>query len=308
MTFALDPLDREIVERLIENGRSTNRSIARQVGVSEAVVANRIQKLLSSRVLRFTAQQDIFAAGLAFNAYVDITVRGATNEEVARQLAQLEEVFSVTICAEDPTIMIWVAAADEHRFAEVLLYELPQIEGIHEVCTLTPLKILRFTHRLFLGDSTPYLPNHDQGTKTKILEIIAKNARITNREIGDRLNMTEGNVRHHVNSMLKNKQIRISAAVNAEAYGYGMPVFLRLSITLKDLDRACDRLIEIADMGLLTITSGRYNVFCNLSTSGDLSLKGIIDVILRDIPGLISFKSSQARQIVKFNTNVTRIL
>ena len=201
-----------------------------------------------------------------------------------------------------------MATTSEERLVDVLLSKIANIDGIHEISALTPLKILRFRHDVFLGESTPFIPSGERNTKTKIIEILSENARMTNKEIADRLCMTEGNVRHHLATMIKNGQIRIAAAVNALAYGYGSHVLLRLSITPKELDRVCDTLLDHPEIGLIAVTSGRYNIFCNISGAQKFSLPGFVNNLVSDMPGLVSFHTTEITQTLKFNTNVARIL
>ncbi|MBW2056695.1 MAG: AsnC family transcriptional regulator, partial [Deltaproteobacteria bacterium] len=55
MTKPLDATDLRIIDLLQQDGRISNIRIARTLGVSEATVRNRLQKLLEEKVVQIVA-------------------------------------------------------------------------------------------------------------------------------------------------------------------------------------------------------------------------------------------------------------
>ncbi len=88
----LDELDREIVARLGEDARTSNRQIAEEVGVTEGTVRSRIRRMLEEKQIRITAVTNIDRYRDAAIAYIWVEVeRSDQAEKVARQLADMRE-------------------------------------------------------------------------------------------------------------------------------------------------------------------------------------------------------------------------
>ncbi|WP_062121720.1 Lrp/AsnC family transcriptional regulator [Sphingobium herbicidovorans] len=54
----LDPIDQEIVQRLSHDARISNRSIAKEVGITEGTVRQRIKRLQKDGLIQFTVVTD----------------------------------------------------------------------------------------------------------------------------------------------------------------------------------------------------------------------------------------------------------
>ncbi len=55
---AIDEISKEIIEQLQEDGRRSYAAIGKAVGLSEAAVRQRVQKLVESRVMQIVAVTD----------------------------------------------------------------------------------------------------------------------------------------------------------------------------------------------------------------------------------------------------------
>ncbi len=73
----MNPIDRQIVARLVADGRSSYSEIGSAVGLSAPAVKRRVDKLLDTGVLRgFTAVVDPGALGWGTEAFVEVHCRG----------------------------------------------------------------------------------------------------------------------------------------------------------------------------------------------------------------------------------------
>lgn len=79
----LSELDYRILDRLRENPRATNKSIAQQLQVSEATAAARIRKMEQQSVMRIVPMQDFGFVGHDTLAILDIHVSGRPIDLVA---------------------------------------------------------------------------------------------------------------------------------------------------------------------------------------------------------------------------------
>jgi Lrp/AsnC family transcriptional regulator for asnA, asnC and gidA len=83
------------VGKLQENGRQSNVSIARALGLTEATIRNRIERLLSSGFIRITAVIDPRRTAYQIDAIIWMRVRRDEALQVAQWLAALPNVAYV---------------------------------------------------------------------------------------------------------------------------------------------------------------------------------------------------------------------
>ena len=111
MSDPLDPLDRRIVEILLRDGRTPAAQIAEEVGLSRPAVADRIEKLERSGVIRGTTVV-LEPEAIGRNVTAFISARGATlspkGREAFRALMQSDEVREVHTVAGDDCYLIKV--------------------------------------------------------------------------------------------------------------------------------------------------------------------------------------------------------
>ncbi|MPQ98879.1 AsnC family transcriptional regulator [Modestobacter sp. I12A-02628] len=121
----LDDLSRAIIEQLQEDGRRPYARIAEAVGLSEAAVRQRVQRLLDAGVMQIVAVTDPRQVGFARQAMVGIRTHGDTRV-VADALAGFEEVDYVVIAAGSLDLLVEVVCADDDQ----LLDTVSRIRGV----------------------------------------------------------------------------------------------------------------------------------------------------------------------------------
>ncbi|MEI2825165.1 MAG: Lrp/AsnC family transcriptional regulator, partial [Dermatophilaceae bacterium] len=95
---ALDEISKSIIEQLQADGRKSYAAIAAAVGLSEAAVRARIQKLIDGGVVQIVAVTDPMQVGFKRQALVGIKVSGDMRD-VASALSALPEVPYVVTTA-----------------------------------------------------------------------------------------------------------------------------------------------------------------------------------------------------------------
>ncbi|MBW2121965.1 MAG: Lrp/AsnC family transcriptional regulator [Deltaproteobacteria bacterium] len=130
MTKPLDATDLRIIDLLQQDGRISNIRIARTLGVSEATVRNRLQKLLEEKVVQIVAVCDPFKIGFGIVGSISINIDPKKVNTVLNELNKLQEVWyiALTTGSTDVDIDFNVRSLDDLR---VLLYDkITRIDGI----------------------------------------------------------------------------------------------------------------------------------------------------------------------------------
>ena len=94
----LDSVAKGIIEQLQQDGRRSYAAIAKAVGMSEAAVRQRVQRLVDTGVVHIVAVTDPLQVGFERQALIGVNVQGDVNA-VADALAEVPEVDYVVITA-----------------------------------------------------------------------------------------------------------------------------------------------------------------------------------------------------------------
>ncbi len=114
--WALDPVDRRIVDLLERNGRMANNAVAEAVGIAPSTCLGRVRGLVERGVIRgFHADVEPNAVGRNIQAVIAVSLqphaRGAISR-FARELAALHEVRNVYFVAGSHDFLVHVAMPD----------------------------------------------------------------------------------------------------------------------------------------------------------------------------------------------------
>jgi Lrp/AsnC family transcriptional regulator for asnA, asnC and gidA len=139
-----DDLDKGIIALLRREPRASNRDMADALEVSEVTVGNRIRSLAERKLMKVVAQEDIWALGYELVVLVDVFVAGRPAEDVALDLAALEQTGSVSVTMTSPELIVQVFARDRTDLLRVLETQIGPIRGISGAECLVVLEALKF--------------------------------------------------------------------------------------------------------------------------------------------------------------------
>lgn len=144
--LAEDPMNREIIRRLQEDGRTSYSEIARALGTSEATVRNRVNRMIETRLLRIIAVVDPVSLGNTAYAMIGLKLAaGADPRRVAKVFVDCGEVTYVLFTAGCYDLLVEVICEGQEAFRSFLLercYNNPDIASIEPMMGLQLLKSL----------------------------------------------------------------------------------------------------------------------------------------------------------------------
>ena len=115
----LDDTSKAIIEQLQIDGRKPYAAIGLAVGLSEAAVRQRVQRLIDSGVMQIVAVTDPLTVGFNRMAMIGIKVEGDL-QDVADQLATFPEVDYVVVTAGSFDLLAEVICEDDDHLLELL--------------------------------------------------------------------------------------------------------------------------------------------------------------------------------------------
>jgi Lrp/AsnC family transcriptional regulator for asnA, asnC and gidA len=141
-----DEIDKAIIYSLQKDGRRSYATIAEELGLSASAVQQRAQRLMERGVLKVRAVTNPFLMGVPVIACINLEVDGSMIREAAADLAKLEEVTYVVICAGSYDIQIEVTCRDNTHLLDVIT-EISKINGVRSTETFVYLEIVKNSYQ-----------------------------------------------------------------------------------------------------------------------------------------------------------------
>ncbi|MGE5290486.1 MAG: Lrp/AsnC family transcriptional regulator [Micromonosporaceae bacterium] len=117
--IVLDRISMQIIEQLQQDGRRSYAAISQAVGLSEAAVRQRVQRLLEAGVMQIVAVTDPLTLGFHRQTMIGIKCEGDP-ERVADVLAEMEEIDYVVLVAGSFDLLVEVVCEDDDHLLEIL--------------------------------------------------------------------------------------------------------------------------------------------------------------------------------------------
>jgi Lrp/AsnC family transcriptional regulator for asnA, asnC and gidA len=136
----LDDVSKRIIEQLQEDGRRPYATIGKAVGLSEAAVRQRVQRLLDGGVMQIVAVTDPMQVGFSRQAMIGVRVEGDITA-VADRLVEMAEVEYVVITAGSFDLLIEVVCEDDDHLLDLLCHRIRGIPTVKSTETFVYLKL-----------------------------------------------------------------------------------------------------------------------------------------------------------------------
>ena len=135
----MDEIDRRLLEELEQNSRQSNMELSKKIGVSEATIRNRIQKMLEKGIIRrFTIERGLNQGLLAFvliNADPHIP-----SSEVVISLVSLKGVNRIYDLAGPHDYLIEISVNSPLELNEIV-DKIRESDGVQKTITLVALRV-----------------------------------------------------------------------------------------------------------------------------------------------------------------------
>jgi Lrp/AsnC family transcriptional regulator for asnA, asnC and gidA len=136
----LDEVSKRIIEQLQEDGRRPYAAIGKAVGLSEAAVRQRVQRLIDSGVMQIVAVTDPLQVGFSRQAMIGVRAEGDL-QVVADRLADLAEVDYVVITAGSFDILVEAVCENDDALLDLVSSKIRNIAGVRTTETFVYLKL-----------------------------------------------------------------------------------------------------------------------------------------------------------------------
>ena len=139
-TVVIDDTDKAIIEALQADGRMPYTRLGAAVGLSEAAVRQRVQRLTESGVVQIVAVTDPLMLGFSRMAMVGLKVEGDLRT-VAADIAAIPDVSYVVIVSGSFDLLMEVVCEDDDHLLTILNDKVRAIPGVRSTETFTYLRL-----------------------------------------------------------------------------------------------------------------------------------------------------------------------
>ena len=137
---ALDAISKGIIEQLQADGRRPYATIGKAVGLSEAAVRQRVQRLLEHGVMQIVAVTDPLQVGFPRQAMIGVRCEGDV-EQVAEAIAEMPEVDYVVITAGGFDLLVEVVCEDDDHLLELVSKRIRSVPSVRSTESFVYLKL-----------------------------------------------------------------------------------------------------------------------------------------------------------------------
>jgi Lrp/AsnC family transcriptional regulator for asnA, asnC and gidA len=142
---SVDEVGKRLIEELQQDGRRSYAALAKTVGLSEAAVRQRVQRMVDSGLMQVVAVTDPMQVGFRRQAMIGLRVEGDL-VRVADELTKIDEVDYVVITAGSFDILLELVCEDDDHLLRVLSEQIRVLPGVRDSETFVYLKLAKQTY------------------------------------------------------------------------------------------------------------------------------------------------------------------
>lgn len=143
--MAIDEIDKAIIRELQLDGRMPYAKLGPEVGLSQAAVRQRVQRLIEHGVMQVVAVTDPLMLGFGLEAMVGVEVEGDIRA-VAAKLAKVDEVSYVVVTSGRFDLLVEVVCRDNEQLLAVVNDVMRSLPGVRTTETFTYLHLEKQTY------------------------------------------------------------------------------------------------------------------------------------------------------------------
>ncbi len=142
---ALDDIDKAIIRELQLDGRTPYAKLGPAVGLSQAAVRQRVQRLIENGVMQVVAVTDPLMLGFNLEAMIGIEVEGDVRA-VASKLAEVDNVDYVVVTTGRFDLVVEVVCRDNEELMRLINDVIRAVPGVRATEAFTYLHLEKQTY------------------------------------------------------------------------------------------------------------------------------------------------------------------
>jgi len=298
LRHALSKTDQAIVANLQADGRRAYVNIARDIGVTEKTVRNRVRHLVESKIIQIVALTSPAALGYHAGAMVGIVTDGNTPaSEVAAKMARIAEVDYVVVTAGRFSLLVEVLARDMQVMRKIIETRLGKISGVQSM-EIFPYFSIDYQQARFLsfhginGRRTAVRAKEMDPSGKRIAALLSVDGRLPVNEMANQLKISETQIRNRIRALVKSEQMSVLAIINPMNLSFEAIAWIAVKAAAgHSLRKLADDLNKIDNVSYVVICGGRFDIFAEVVCATNDDLLSVLDESMRTLEGVAELES-----------------
>ena len=302
----LDETDLRLIAELERDGRQSVSELAGRLRLSWSTVADRFERLEQEKVIRFLTLIDPLAIGHTKQVLLAINAPPSQIDTVARRLADVPEVYHVSIHTGRYDIFASVSLPEAVDLWDFVSSSLAPIKDITRAETMVCLKVAKFSLSLLANSSivterTEPLQHGLDDLDYRLLRQLRVSPRSAYTSLGASAGCSKATARRRIERLIDDQILQVIAVADPIRLGYRIRANIGLGVRPGMIDQAASALAASPDTHHIVITTGSFDLLCTtfLKTQDDLS--SFVREYLGTIPGVVSHEVMVLMKVTKDN-------
>jgi DNA-binding Lrp family transcriptional regulator len=281
-----DEIDDEIIAFLRTNPRVTNKDIAARLEIAESTVAQRIRSMADKGIMKVIAQKHVFSDGYTTMCFLFISSSQRPVQEVCKDIAEIQDVFSVAQVLGDPDIFVGIRSKSILE-AHDIRHRIGGINGVDSTDMLYAFRVHKYVASLGTVSAT-----HAESAEAddSIFAPLSADGRQSNREVGRQLGISASTVRQRLAKMLRGGEIKFEVVCNPASLRLETAAIIRITSYSRHTEDILERLGELEAIGFLIEVTGKANILALATATNAQDLANLCDEQIFSIPGVRSIQ------------------
>ncbi len=314
-TKQLDDVDRQLCSLLAADPKTSNRSLAVAIGISDETVAARLRCLREEGVLATTIVVDSEAAGYRAQALVRVRVAGRAFRDVVKPLIDDPATLAITDTSGCCDGVVNVLARNMNDLHHYVTNVLGPLDGIRDLAVDVLVGDLKAANAVLTlpvpqwdpGDLPEPNPTLDD-TDLQLLRELQVDGHESNSEVARRLGVSDATVRRRIQRLEDGGLIQIVASIDPITTGDLSAiafVFVRQTGSTAELVAAVNQRPEVV-AGFVCVGASSAILLLGASTDGELT-----SFASNELPTLPTVRTSEiafADEVLHHRSHLVRLL
>ena len=141
----------------------------------------------------------------------------------------------------------------------------------------------------------------------RIIGLLEEDARRSNRDVARLVDVSEATVRTRVRKLEEAGAIRFSALRDPTSIGLNTHAFLRLVVSMPQVETVMNYLVDLEESAFVAATSGSYNIVTFLLTADDDALRELVSDRIAALDGVRELDVRKNVRALKYDWRVVRV-
>lgn len=303
---SLDGIDLLLITELERDGRQSTAELAERLKLSWSTVADRIRRLEQEKVIRFLTLVDPPAIGHTKQVLVAINAAPSQIDSVARRLADVREVYHVSIHTGRYDIFASVSLPQSVDLWEFVNSRLAPITDITRAETMISLKVAKFSLSLLANRSV--LPAGSEpvqrvldGLDHQLMRQLRANPRSAYTSLAASAGCSKATARRRIERLIDDQVLQVIAVADPVRLGYAIRANIGLGVRPGMIDKAATALAASPDTHHVVITTGSFDILFTTFFKTQDDLSRFVREYLGTVPGVMSHEVMVLMKVTKDN-------